>query len=210
MIYALGSLGKNLSGARILDAGCGDGVYTYVTAKLGGTVISVDISKKKIRRASLMAKMMKSSKTVNFLVADLCHLPFKDNTFDIVLCIDVLEHIVEHARGFSQLSSVLRGKLILHVPNKIQGIFSRVAAPEHVRTGYTWEELLIRIEKNGLRPDYYCETFKEFASIAWRFTNLGRFGFLFNFVTPMVAKMDTLERGSGAGLFLVATKENWK
>lgn len=167
-------------------------------------VHKADISTKKIRSA-LDFKENFGSGTANFILSDISNLPFRDQSFNIVLCVDVLEHIVEYTRSFSKLASVLRGKLILHVPKKIQGILCRVTAPDHVRIGYTWEELLVLLEDNNLCLDYRCETFKRFASIAWRFTfHLGRFGFFLYPLTPLVAKIDLLEQGVGGGLFLVA------
>ena len=44
MAYVLRFINSDLRGATILDAGCGDGLYTCLLANLGGTAIGVDIS----------------------------------------------------------------------------------------------------------------------------------------------------------------------
>jgi len=50
--------------------------------------------------------------------ADLCHLPFKDNQFDLIFCNHVLEHIVEDQKAIKELYRVLEkgGTLIAQVP----------------------------------------------------------------------------------------------
>lgn len=42
--------------------------------------------------------------------ADICHLPFKDNSFDVVLCNHVLEHVPEDIRAMQELYRILKPK----------------------------------------------------------------------------------------------------
>jgi len=69
---------------KILDVGCGTG-YTacYLAKKYGCKVIGIDASKKMIDVANKKAKKMQVD--VNFKVANAHKLPFKDNTFDILI-----------------------------------------------------------------------------------------------------------------------------
>ena len=54
--------------------------------------------------------------------ADICHLPFEDNSFDIILCNHVLEHIPDDARAMSELYRVLRpgGWGIFQIPQDLK------------------------------------------------------------------------------------------
>ena len=60
----------------------------------------------------------KSSKSCNFGVADAKKLPFKDNTFDFIVCSEVLEHIIDYQSALSEINRILKpqGKLAVSVP----------------------------------------------------------------------------------------------
>ena len=53
--------------------------------------------------------------------ADICNLPFKDNTFDVILCNHVLEHIPDDTKAMQELYRVLKpkGMAILQIPQDI-------------------------------------------------------------------------------------------
>jgi len=98
--------GKN--SLRILDLGCGVGTYSRVLAKEGHRVLSVDASKEALlfSRANGIANLGLVSAT---------NLPFKDNTFDRVLFLDVFEHLKKPKRTFNEIHRVLspEGLLVL-------------------------------------------------------------------------------------------------
>ena len=50
--------------------------------------------------------------------SDICNLPFKNNSFDLILCNHVLEHIPDHNKAISELYRILKkgGLLIAQVP----------------------------------------------------------------------------------------------
>lgn len=53
--------------------------------------------------------------------ADICHLPFKDNSFDVVLCNHVIEHIPDETKALSEIYRVLKPKgfAVLQVPQDL-------------------------------------------------------------------------------------------
>lgn len=54
--------------------------------------------------------------------ADVCNLPFQDNTFDVVFCNHVLEHVTDDAKAMSELYRVLKpgGLGIFQIPQEIE------------------------------------------------------------------------------------------
>ncbi len=81
------------AGARVLDAGCGNGKMLVPLVRAGFNAMGVDIS-----RGALLA--MADRRTVQ---GDVRNLPFKDDTFDGVVCYDVLQHLLDVERNAAVL-----------------------------------------------------------------------------------------------------------
>ncbi len=96
--------------ARLLDAGCGSGRTLDDLARLG-TVSGVDLSPD-----SVAAARARGHEDVR--VAAVEELPFDDATFDVVTCLDVIEHTPDDRRTLTELRRVTRpgGVLIVTVP----------------------------------------------------------------------------------------------
>ena len=75
---------------KVLDLGCGSGWLTIFISKYGFDVTGIDIAKPAIELGKIWAK--EDNASVNFLVGDILNLPFKDGTFDAIVCNSVLEH----------------------------------------------------------------------------------------------------------------------
>jgi len=98
---------------RILDAGCGEGVLVEELLSHGYDVVGLDLNY--------------SSKFV--LRADITKMPFSDKTFDLVLCLDIVEHLnyVEQEMAIAEIGRVLKncGTSILSIPN-LAHLYSRL------------------------------------------------------------------------------------
>jgi methionine biosynthesis protein MetW len=96
-----------------LDVGCGDGGTTglWLNAR-AGSYVGVDVSERAV--AAAVAKGLNAQ-----VVEDASKLPFPDNTFTVVVCIEVLEHLFDPQLAAAEISRVLRpgGVLIATVPN---------------------------------------------------------------------------------------------
>lgn len=112
-------------GESILDVGCGDGYASYKLFTLGYRVDGVDLSRKMIE----YARQQVHENEINFLQADARALPFKGNSFDNLLVINVLEWTSVPADTLQELSRVLKkgGSLFI-------GILGPAASPR--RQGY--------------------------------------------------------------------------
>jgi len=104
----------NIKDKTFLDVGCGIGLFSAIAEKRGAKVTSLDVGK------ALLSQVNKrcNSKTV---VGSVTHLPFKDDSFDIVLATEVIEHSSNPAKGFAELVRVAKpgGKVVVTVPNRI-------------------------------------------------------------------------------------------
>ena len=104
----------NVSGKRVLDAGCGDGNYSRKLASRGAIVTGIDGSSKMIS----IAKGRSTKTTVNYKIVDLTkELPFPDGYYDVVLAIMVLMDLPRIDVTISEFARVLsdKGFLLLSI-----------------------------------------------------------------------------------------------
>ena len=89
-----------LEGLNILDLGCGTGRNSNYLAKLGNSVIGMDISKTAINLAESRASEMKIDKKVSYIVQDMgLDYPFSDECFDLILDITSSNSLNDKERG---------------------------------------------------------------------------------------------------------------
>lgn len=96
---------------RILDAGCGDFTYTNFVDHFNKNIVSLEINNLNIS----------SSKEKSFILGTIEKLPFKDNSFDFIFCLSVLEFLIDHSRALSEFNRILKsgGELLFTVPTKM-------------------------------------------------------------------------------------------
>jgi len=104
----------------VLDAGCGDGYASCKLAESGYQVDGVDIAEEMVQLASQQAGNL----PVRFQQADVNHLPFADETFAGILCINVVEFTESPLTALTELRRVLRPGGVL-----VWGILGPTAGP---------------------------------------------------------------------------------
>jgi 2-polyprenyl-6-hydroxyphenyl methylase/3-demethylubiquinone-9 3-methyltransferase len=97
--------GKNLTEVQLLDIGCGGGYLTEEFARLGCKTSGVDISSNSIQAAKTHA--LNSGLTIDYRVGSATDLDFRDDSFDVISCCDVLEHIVNWSDAITEITRVL-------------------------------------------------------------------------------------------------------
>jgi len=111
------------NGNKILDVGCGEGRHSigaYIEAEV--QVIGVDLNEHDLataqERFQQFAQPDKEARSFALQKADALKLPFPDNTFDRVICSEVLEHIPDYRGVLKEIDRVLKpeGLLAISVP----------------------------------------------------------------------------------------------
>jgi 2-polyprenyl-3-methyl-5-hydroxy-6-metoxy-1,4-benzoquinol methylase len=157
------------AGATLLDVGCGNGMHTLKAARKCARVAGVDAS-----LASLGVGRRESGSRhpghVVFLAGDVEDgLPVASGAFDVVLCLDLLEHVHKRDLVLGEIRRALRpgGVLLLGVPNRgtswkrrleRAGLFA-YSDPDH-KIEYTLGELREELARSGfeiaaLHPTVY-------------------------------------------------------
>jgi ubiquinone/menaquinone biosynthesis C-methylase UbiE len=108
---------KPQRGERILDAGCGSGVFSVDLLSCGPKLTSLDISLPMLRRAGQKVKGF----PCQMVLGDMLRLPFPENSFDKVVSITALEFIRDGKRAYEELSRVTkkRGSLVVATLNSL-------------------------------------------------------------------------------------------
>jgi SAM-dependent methyltransferase len=99
---------------RILEVGCGEGiVLATLAARLPGTRLDgLELDETALRDARVRCP------GATLVRGDACALPFGNRSFDLVVCLEVLEHLPEPARALRELRRVARGGCLLSVPHE--------------------------------------------------------------------------------------------
>lgn len=105
---------KSLHPKTILDVGCGEGFTLNKLRKnnIGKDLIGVDYS----TTAVTLGK--KQFPHLNLKQGDAYKLPFKDNTFDLVLCLEVLEHLENPQKALKEIVRVSKKHCLISVPHE--------------------------------------------------------------------------------------------
>jgi 2-polyprenyl-6-hydroxyphenyl methylase / 3-demethylubiquinone-9 3-methyltransferase len=91
---------------QLLDVGCGGGLLSEPFAALGCSVTGVDRSLPTLNAARAHAE--RSGLSIRYLEASAESLPFEAQSFDVVCCCDVLEHVDDLDRVISEIARVLK------------------------------------------------------------------------------------------------------
>ena len=98
-------------GMRVLDAGCGAGRHICEAFRRRGiNVVGIDLKWEDLEKTRGLLCLMSAECSGCWLVAqgDVTRLPFRDETFDAVICSEVLEHIPDNRRAVQELIRVLK------------------------------------------------------------------------------------------------------
>lgn len=138
----------HLNAKRILDIGCGDGIFSSVL--FDKIFTGSDLSYRSLRKAS------SSGLYLNNIQANATSLPLKNKSFDMCFSNCVFEHIINDKSAFSEASRVLHtdGYFLISVPSDnfesmLPCYFLKKIFPAF------WNKLTIKIDRSLMHHHYY-------------------------------------------------------
>jgi|ERR1700730_873131 len=101
-------------GGKVLDLGCGSGIFTYLLSRRGLDAVGLDISPK------LLDLARKKFSTLTFVEGDVEALPFEDSSIDGILLSGLVHHLPEPTRCAIEVFRVLKsgGRFMAFDPNR--------------------------------------------------------------------------------------------
>lgn len=108
-----------VKGQKVLDAACGAGYGTALMASVAEEVTGIDISSEAITFANHRYSDISNAK---YLEASIAELPFSDNTFDVIISFETIEHVEEELQNkfLKEIKRCLKddGILVMSSPDK--------------------------------------------------------------------------------------------
>jgi SAM-dependent methyltransferase len=119
-------------GERLLDAGCGEGRHCFGALERGAHVVGLDLDFPSLRAAAggLRKRGAELGQLGAMLKGNTFSLPFRDDSFDKVICSEVMEHVHDYRAAARELARVTR-------PGGMVAVTIPTATSEHLylRTG---------------------------------------------------------------------------
>jgi 2-polyprenyl-6-hydroxyphenyl methylase / 3-demethylubiquinone-9 3-methyltransferase len=113
-----------LAGLQVLDVGCGGGILSETLAIAGAQVVAIDLSAELIEVAQLHA--LSQSLQIDYRVQSVEQLADSGAQFDVICCMDMLEHVPQPEAILSACARMLKrdGTLLLSTINRTMKAFA--------------------------------------------------------------------------------------
>lgn len=137
---AIEQLIGNVDGERLLDLGCGSGIYSVSFAEQGSHVVALDLSPTMVSLAQQRAH--RRGVEADFRVADIRDpLPFDDAGFDIVFTATALHYVEDLGAFMKEAARVMKptARLVASVLHPMSTAQFQLADSEHVEGPNPWE-----------------------------------------------------------------------
>ncbi len=174
-LKAFARSGKGGKSLQVLDAGSGFGQYSYYMARKfpNWQITGIDIKQEETAACTRFFRQTNMT-NARFQQQDLTAYE-KPDTYDLILSVDVMEHIEDDNKVFANFYRSLRpgGMLLISTPSDQGGSDvhhhdDTSFIEEHVRDGYAAAEIKEKLTRAGFRPVETAYTYGRPGSISWR------------------------------------------
>lgn len=186
---------------KVLDVGCGTGVFLLEMISRGYHAVGVDLSLRMVSDTKRKISAVES-KSSSALCSDVQRLPFKDSYFDAVTCVGVLEYLKADVQTLLELKRVVRpgGAIIFTLPNKFK--MKNIFDPYYYLVRI-WKYIFIKL---GIKKKKTSKNLFQYSTNEWFTNKRYKFSDLRNLTNKSGLKLEKFT-GLGYGPLTVWQKE---
>jgi len=104
------------SGDRALDVGFGLGYGLEILGSKASALVGIDVDRKAVESAQRLVRELAGVEAIR--VYDGQHIPYTEASFDIVTCVDVIEHVPDYTALLLEMMRVSRRAVLVSTPNR--------------------------------------------------------------------------------------------
>jgi 2-polyprenyl-3-methyl-5-hydroxy-6-metoxy-1,4-benzoquinol methylase len=184
VMRTLDRVGRTAEIGRMINVGCGEGDIDCNFRQSSGDLVACDLNEGDVAHARALNADVAG---IGYLVSDAQQLPFDDESFDVVCCLEVIEHVAEPRACLRELARIVRtgGHVVLTCPSArfpptydpLNWVLSRVGTHVGIGAfgyGHDWlvreEELVDWARGAGLRlvdSAHLCKALAGLAEAYW-------------------------------------------
>lgn len=184
-----------LPGERILDLGCANGTFSFHSAFAGGRPVGIDLDMHALSTGRDAVAALDGPSTPR-LAADARRLPFRDDSFDVIVNADFIEHTRDEDKFpiFQEMYRVMKpgGRGVVYTPN-----LNRVRwelAGEHLKRLLGMRSEPVPSWQNYVDPDHFGLTTPGLTESRLRMAGFRTRCCYFEFHVPLVSNLPFLDR----------------
>lgn len=126
---------NNVAGLRVLEVACGRGAFVRKLAQANACVTGYDFSSTALGVAREKLLTLKENRSARLVQSDAASLPFADDSFDLVVSCETIEHVPDVRAAVREMHRVTKvgGQLFLTIPNylNLMGLYEVYAHVRH-------------------------------------------------------------------------------
>jgi 2-polyprenyl-6-hydroxyphenyl methylase / 3-demethylubiquinone-9 3-methyltransferase len=151
----------------VLEVGCGGGILTEEIAKRGFITSGIDPSESSLNTAIEHAKM--NNLSIKYKIGSGENLPIESNSFDVVLCCDVLEHVHDLPKVISEIARVLKNGGVFIYDTFNRTYMSKISAIKILQEWKRWAIMPpdLHVWEMFIKPEEIRSLLKE-NKFAWK------------------------------------------
>src|ERR1700751_1844703 len=106
VLRTLDRVGRAAESGRMINVGCGEGDIDRDFRHSSGGLVACDLNEGDVAHARALNADISG---IEYLVSDAQRLPFDDASFDVVCCLEVIEHVTDPRACLRELARIVRG-----------------------------------------------------------------------------------------------------